>query len=39
MLNKKIVKELAVALFITGVIVLCFLFSPGLESRFIYTDF
>ncbi len=39
MLNKKILKELAIALFFTGVIILCFLFSPGMESRFIYTDF
>jgi len=32
-------KEVIIALFITAVIILCFLFNSGLESRFIYTDF
>ncbi len=39
MFKLKLVKEVMIALFITAVIILSFLFNSGMESRFIYTDF
>lgn len=37
--RKRFLKEIIIALLLTTVILLCFLFNSGMESRFIYTDF
>lgn len=37
--KRALLKEICIALLLTAIIVLCFLFTSGTESRFIYTDF